>query len=227
MKDLSIIIPCYNYGKYLEECLKSVYNNDTKYTYTVFVIDDCSIDDSVDCINELKEKYDFEFFVNEYNMKQSKTRNEAIKKTNSKYILCLDADDKIPQNYIEENIKLLESGCDISYSNSKCFGDSDMEYNWPNYDFEILRRSPFIHCSAIYKKIVWDRCPYDETMIFGWEDYDFWLSAACNKFTFKKCNTTKLFYRIKNDGVSSSANNNLNTKIKPYLRNKYKGIYIG
>jgi glycosyltransferase involved in cell wall biosynthesis len=184
-------------------------------------------DVSVNIATKLKEKYEFSLIFNEKNIKQSKSRNIAISKSNSKYILCLDADDKIPNNYIEENIKTLELGYDISYNNSKCFGDSVVEYNWPEYDIHTLRRTPFIHCSAIYNRIVWCRSKYDERMNDGWEDYAFWLSAASNMFTFKKSNSTKLFYRIKNDGVSNSANNKLETTIKPYLRNKYKGFYLG
>jgi glycosyltransferase involved in cell wall biosynthesis len=152
MKDLAIIIPCYNYGKYLEECLESVFNNKTNYSFDVVVIDDCSTDDSVCVANKLKEKYNFELMVNENNYKLPKTRNVGINCIESKYVLCLDADDTIPTNYIEENIKTLEDGYDVSYNNSKCFGDSGVVYNWPEYDIEILRRTPFIHCSAIYRR---------------------------------------------------------------------------
>jgi glycosyltransferase involved in cell wall biosynthesis len=55
-------------------------------------------DVSVNIATKLKEKYEFSLIVNEKNIKQSKSRNIAISKSNSKYILCLDADDKIPNN---------------------------------------------------------------------------------------------------------------------------------
>jgi glycosyltransferase involved in cell wall biosynthesis len=184
MKDLAIIIPCYNYGIYLEECLSSIYRNVTKYSFDVVIVDDCSTDNSVEIARNLASIYDFDLVVSNTNNKQSKTRNIGISKTNSKYIMCLDADDKIPTNYIEENIKVLERGYDISYNNSKCFGDSDIEYDWPKYDFEILRRTPFVHCSAIYKRVVWNKSKYDERMDCGWEDFFYHPLLHNHRFSY-------------------------------------------
>jgi len=63
-------------------------------------------------------------------------------------------------------------------------------------------------------------------MIHGWEDYDFWLSAAKNGATFKKCNRTHLFYRQKANSMIVDTNSKLDTIVKPMLRVKHPGFYV-
>jgi GT2 family glycosyltransferase len=83
----------------------------------------------------------------------------------------------------------------------------------------------------MYKKIIWSTVSgYDESMIFGWEDYDFWLRAAKEGFNFKKCNSTFLYYRQGFSQFSQVHSNDNNIKmqnIKNYLRQKHKGFYLG
>lgn len=230
MDKLSIIIPCYNHGKYLQECLRSVQDNWLSIEREIIVVDDCSTDNSFDVVKSLSSIYNFKFYQTETNSKLSAVRNFGIKKSSGNLIVCLDSDDKLPPNYFQDNYNnILMYGVDVSYNNSLMFGSVNKEINWPEFNIELLKRSPFIHCASMYKKVIWEKSNYDELMITGWEDYDFWLNAAKAGFKFKKCNSTYLYYRQGDSNFSQvhiGPNDKLE-KIKKYLRNKHFGFYLG
>lgn len=54
--DLSVIIPVYNAAALLDRCLDSVFNQKTRYTYEVILVDDGSTDNSVELIKARNEK---------------------------------------------------------------------------------------------------------------------------------------------------------------------------
>jgi glycosyltransferase involved in cell wall biosynthesis len=234
---LEIIIPLYNLGHHLKECLTSVYNSESSLQFTVTIVDDCSTDDSLAVARKLAmELIDHpghrltSVYSNPKNVHLSATRNIALARTSSTLIICLDADDMIPPNYIEDNYKnILEHDVDISYTNSQCFGTSSQLLTWPEFSIDLIRESPFINCSAMYKRNVWDKAgPYDETMKLGWEDYDFWLSAAKRGFKFRKCNTTYLAYRQSESSMINTTNEQANQfKIREHLREKHPAFYRG
>ena len=112
---VSVIIPYFNDGKYIKESLQSV----SEQTYShieVILIDDGSTD-----ANSVREfdalKMDCLKKVKEINSGPSVARNLGIQQARGKYILPLDADDKIEPSYIEKAVKYLEkhSDCGIVY----------------------------------------------------------------------------------------------------------------
>ena len=54
---VSVIIPCYNYSKYIEICLLSVLSQRCDYNIEILISDDCSTDNSFNIINRIKNDY--------------------------------------------------------------------------------------------------------------------------------------------------------------------------
>lgn len=110
MKKVTLIIPVYNSEKYIGRCLDSI----LKQTYTNFeimVVNDGSKDKSQTIINKYKEKYpDKIISIEQENKGVAITRNESIKRANSKYIMFIDNDDYLDDNYIETFINTIEQG---------------------------------------------------------------------------------------------------------------------
>jgi len=197
---ISVIVPCYNYGHYLCDSIGSVLNQKliAPLQTEVIIVDDASTDQSFDLATEITRLFNNVHVIrNDKNSKVSFSRNVGIKQSTGQFLVCLDADDIIPSNYLQANYDtLIKNNVDISYSNSQCFGKSNKLYTWPEYDINNLRGFNFIHCAAMYNRKVWESVGgYDESFIYGVEDYDFWLMAAKNGFSFKKCNDTFLWYR--------------------------------
>lgn len=90
---LSIIIPVYNKEEYLEEVIKSIFEQSYE-DVEVICIDDCSTDNSLNKLKELSRTYSKLIILkNKINMGSGKTRNRGIKKAKGDYILFIDADD--------------------------------------------------------------------------------------------------------------------------------------
>lgn len=92
--DLTIIIPIYNVEKYVEQCLKSIINQKTKYTFKVILINDGSKDNSR-CIVEKYLNYDFIEIIDQENQGVYAARNVGLKNISSKYVMFVDSDDYI------------------------------------------------------------------------------------------------------------------------------------
>lgn len=90
-KILSLIIPVYNAGKYLESCLISVFSQ-WDNMLEVIIINDGSTDNSADIISKYSKIYDFKYF-SQNNSGISAVRNKGIESSTGDYIAFVDADD--------------------------------------------------------------------------------------------------------------------------------------
>lgn len=115
-KKVSVIIPNYNYAKYIIERIDSVLMQ-TYPIYELVILDDCSPDNSVEVINEKIEKIKTEypnlkvqFIINEKNsggcvFKQWKKGFDA---TTGDYIWIAEADDSAENDFVENLIKAFD-----------------------------------------------------------------------------------------------------------------------
>lgn len=108
----SIIIPVYNVEEYLDRCLKSILNQ-TYSNYEVIIVNDGSPDNS-DNIIKSYEKEDKRFKgYKKVNGGLSDARNYGLKYATGDYLIFIDADDYIENNYLEKVNDVLEKNKDI------------------------------------------------------------------------------------------------------------------
>lgn len=109
---VSIIIPVYNVGPYLSDCLSSVVKQ-TIPDIEVICIDDNSTDNSFTILEEWKQKDSkVKVIRNNTNRGQSYSRNVGLKEATGEYILFVDADDYIYDNLLNKVLSIAE-GRDI------------------------------------------------------------------------------------------------------------------
>lgn len=117
MKDISVIMPVYNKGDFLQKSISSVLNSTLK-NIEIICIDDASTDNSIQILKDIEKKDSRVLFLkNEQNYGVSYTRNKGIQHARGKYVFFLDADDFIEKNtleiYWEELEKNHAQGCFI------------------------------------------------------------------------------------------------------------------
>ncbi len=103
----------------------------------------------------------------------------GISHSRGKYILPVDADDKIRPIYIEKAVHYMESHtqCGIVYCKAEFFGARSGLWNLPKYSIEQMLLNNCIFVSALFKRTDWETVHgYDSNMKYGLEDYEFWLS---------------------------------------------------
>ena len=106
MTRISVVIPAYNAGKTIQECIESTLNNDYN-NFEVIVVDDRSTDDTKEIIGRINDDR-LRFFANETNCGASFTRNYGIKKSEGEIVLLLDADAYVKGDWIRKHAKLHE-----------------------------------------------------------------------------------------------------------------------
>ena len=182
---ISVIVPCYNQGQYLDEAVESVLAQ-TYQNFEIIIINDGSTEpESIEILkNYHKPKSKV---LHTSNQGVCRARNTAIESAQGKYILPLDADDKIAPTYLEKALKIIENNLDVGivYCETILFGaqegtstSSPLPKLFLGKDSlpEILLHNR-IHNSALYRKSDWQLVNgYNPNMVYGLEDYDFWLS---------------------------------------------------
>lgn len=179
MPKVSIIIPCYNQGKYVAEAINSALRQTFK-DIEIVCVNDGSTDNSVKTIKSFENKYkNFIFLNNEENRGVIYSRNFAIKNCNGTYILPLDADDIIEPTYVEKAVKILDNNPNIGivYCKAKIFGNYDKYWNLKPFNKSDILYENCIFCSAFFRKSDFIKIGgYNNNMKYGCEDYDLWLS---------------------------------------------------
>lgn len=105
---ISIIISVYNVEKYLDECLKSIFNQTYK-DMEVIIINDGSTDNSLTIINKYRKKYSNIVYIEQENKGLSDARNLGLSIAKGDYILYIDSDDYIDSQMLEFMIQKLET----------------------------------------------------------------------------------------------------------------------
>lgn len=229
---VSIIIPLYNQGAFIDETLMSV-SNQTYTELEIIIVDDGSTDEyTIFKIEELKHKgYRV---LSKQNGGLSSARNYGIANANGKYIVALDSDDKLHPDYIRLLVdKLDNSMCRIVYSRAMLFGNRNGLWMLPSYRIERLLKGNVIFCSAIFYRDDWLKVGgYDENIKKGLEDWDFWLSIielneklADGKQIIYRLNKPMFYYRIRKDSMLRSMDKNNKKEIIEYIYSKHKDLY--
>lgn len=141
---ISVIIPVYNTGKYLKECLESVFSQNME-KIEVICVDDGSTDDSYDILSGYASSCHPVKILKQTNQGLSCSRNNGVKKANGEYLYFLDSDDMLadgalPQMY--EQAKKYD--LDVLYIDGKTFFDSpDLENFFGGYKSSYARRKSF------------------------------------------------------------------------------------
>ena len=222
-KLVSIIIPCYNHGAFIREALESIsYPN--REEIEIIIVNDGSTD--AHTISVLKQLSEEGFYViNQVNQGLGKTRNNGIKQASGKYILPLDADNKILPVYLEKGIEILEANSRISvvYGDPILFGDKQGLAPVSDYNLQRLMTGNYIDACALYRKSAWKQVGgYDENMPYmGVEDWEFWLNLSFHGHKFYHLAEPSYYYRVANQSmIKKDTGPNFN-ELRFYIEKKH------
>lgn len=111
MLRLSFIVPFYNVEPYIEECIRSLYNQDIPHEeYEVICVDDCSPDGSRAIVERLQKEYPtLKLLIHTENKRQGGARNTGMKVAQGRYIWFVDSDDYIKPNCLEGLLEQAEN----------------------------------------------------------------------------------------------------------------------
>ncbi len=149
---ITIIIPVYNAEKYLDRCFKSILDNNYK-NLEIITVNDGSKDNSQNVIDEYQKKYPNMFFpIVQENQGIGMARNNALEKATGEYIMFIDNDDFIDNDYIDKHVKeLKEDDYEIVMSGYKRVNDKETEFSVHLEDYPWSRYVSIAPWGKLYK----------------------------------------------------------------------------
>lgn len=235
MKELvSVIITCYNHEKYIEQCLRSVYEQSYQ-NIELLVINDGSTDHSGEIIQKkLKDSpFDKTEYIAQENQGVCITRNRGLEWATGDFLLFVDSDNYLDEDYIEQLLKTaIKEDADIVYTDLVDVDTGEVFMSAEEFDLTSFLANNYIdNCSLIRRSKIGD-VEYD--LVLNRKklvDYDFFMNLILNSSAKPvKCSKTKLNYRVLQDSVSrvnSHGSDKYYYEVYLYILGKYVSAYPG
>ena len=154
MSSVDIIVPCYRYGRFLQECVQSVILQEGP-DVRVLIIDDCSPDNTPEVSRSLEISDSRVSYVRHArNQGHIATYNEGIEWASGDYMLLLSADDYLLPGALQRAITLMEANLDVvfTFGNALCRDEKGQtkttEVQKYYCDFPVIAGFDFIKASA-------------------------------------------------------------------------------
>jgi glycosyltransferase involved in cell wall biosynthesis len=179
---VSVITPCFNHGRPLSDCLESI-QAQTYPDVELIVIDDCSTEAETQAYVRRLEADDAVQVVRmPRNAGPSAARNRGIELATGRYVLPVDADNLLLPDAIERLVTQLQTAGEhvgFIYQNCQYFGNREDYFEPPVFNPFLLARENYIDTCALIDRSVFDLgFSYAEDIVFGHEDWDFFLALA-------------------------------------------------
>ena len=177
---ISVIIPCYNLGEYLDEAVASVLAQ-TYQDFEIVIVDDGSTDSAT---RGLLADYrrPRTRVIRTVHVGVSAARNLGIANTTGGYLCALDADDRLEPTYFEKAVPVLDADASIAFVSCwlRTFGDEEREWKPERCDLPaLLWENTVLTASLVRREAVVAAGGYDTGIpIQGFEDWDLWLTLA-------------------------------------------------
>jgi len=189
---VSVVIPCYNFSKYLKDAVHSLVGGETSLgtfeqqtfsAFEVIIVDDSSTDNTPKIISELVDDYKNirSIRLNRTVLERGKyagkptALNEGIKAAWGKYIVVLDADDMMETDRLQRMFEAIEENPNhIIYDNATLFNGSERGNSWTlsDYDFNKLIHKNIVHASIMFPREAWKKIGgYPARFRLGREDW--------------------------------------------------------
>lgn len=179
---VSVITPCFNHGRVLRECVDAI-RAQTYPDVQMIVVDDCSTDvDTRSYFDELEAGGAVEVLRMRRNGGPSVARNQGIARATGRYVLPVDADNLLLPDAIARLVMQIQAAGEhvgYIYQNLQYFGNREDYFEAPVYNPWLLTRQNYVDTCALIDREVFDLgVSYGEDIVFGHEDWDFFLQLA-------------------------------------------------
>ena len=224
---ISVIVPCYNQAQYLDECLQSVLDQ-TYQNWECIIVNDGSPDHTEEVAKKWLEKDPRFRYIDKENGGLSSARNIAIREAKGDWILPLDADDRIGNLYLELASLEFNKDYSIIYSEAEFFEGKKGRWNLCEFSVNEMAKQNCIFCSAFFRKSSWEKVRgYDINLIYGLEDWEFWISIIRKVSTnVYKIPEICFYYRVKNVSMIKNLNTDKRKFALDYISIKHVDFFV-
>lgn len=243
-KKCDVIIPVYNAPEWVKLCVYALMINTPKeYLGKVYLIDDKSNANTVDCLNNLKKKYKehIEIIKNHENLGFVKTSNKGMKLSDSKYVLLLNSDCLISKNTIPKLISHIDANSKIGLISPLANNAANLTlkmydgFSYTQMDALLEKKFPKMNfdactivgnCLMITRKCIDEVGYFDEAYGMGYgEETDYHFRALSKGFEAKVAIDTYVFHKAEASFGTSEAKNERIARNRDLFFSRWGGQY--
>jgi GT2 family glycosyltransferase len=177
---VSVIIPCYNLGEYLNEAVDSVLSQ-TYQDFEIVIVDDGSTDAATQALLADYRRPGTRV-IHAAHAGVSAARNVAIAHTSGAYLCALDADDRLEPTYFEKAVPVLDANPVVAFVSCwlRAFGAEEFDWKPERCDLpRLLWEDTVLTASLLRREALVAVGGYDTEMpVQGAEDWDLWLTLV-------------------------------------------------
>lgn len=225
MPAVSIVIPCYNGGRFLEALLGSI-ERQTFRDFETILIDDGSTDAAT--IETLKNLPSWVNVIRQENRGLSGARNTGFRAAKADIVLPLDCDDTLEPEHLAETVPvLLGAPADVGfvYTDQRLTGDAGgiSEHFFNRYDQLFVNRMSYC---LLLRKQAWRKAGgYDEKMRDGYEDWEFNIRLGKSGYRGIKVAKPLLNYTVASTGMLMSKSSQKHAGLWLGMRRRHRELY--
>ncbi len=222
---VSIVIPCYNPGEWVKDAIDSARTQTYSHVEIVVVNDGTSEPESLVHLRTASAHADV--CVEQQNLGLPAARNAGFRAAHGKWVLPLDADDRIAPDYVAECVSARRQFSEAAfiYTDCKVFGEQKYTEELPEYNlYNLLDRNTLTYAALISKED-WEHAGgYDESMRLGYEDWEFWLRMGALGRFGRRVPRPLFHYRKRGRSLFSVALEH-HDSILAYIRSRHPELY--
>jgi glycosyltransferase involved in cell wall biosynthesis len=210
---VSVIVPSYRQAAFLNDAVTSIRLQTYKEIQLILV---CGDKESEDEANRIAERFKTEEIYVTLRILygaawgRADALNQGIEWATGTYVLCLDADDVLEPTAIEKLIAATPRGEEftITTCDLQKFGDSSDALTLGPYFPKNMLEGCYLLTSSLFTRALWKAIGGFKPVMFGYEDWEFWISAQAWTPFVSKVNERLFRYRIHGENGSNFCRRN-------------------
>jgi glycosyltransferase involved in cell wall biosynthesis len=222
--DVTVVIPCFNHGRFLAEAVASALGQRGGPPGVVVVDDGSTEAETEEALEALPAEVEL---VRQANAGPAAARNAGIERSGTPLLLMLDADDRLTPEAIETLRGPLERHPEVGYCYGvmRLFGEWSGEIRFPDFDpYRLLYRSIAGASLGLVRRRAWEEAGRFDPSVGGYEDWDFCLGALEHGWVGLQVPEVTLEYR-KHEHSGQFEHRRRYRQTYRRLREKHAGLY--
>lgn len=227
MSKVTVVIPCYNLGQYLDEAVDSVLAQ-TYQDFEIIIVNDGSTDEFTNTLLSNYDKPKTRVLTTE-NQGLPSARNNGILLSTGEYVCCLDADDKYHPEFLEKTVKVLNDDATKKFGFvttwMELFGEKSGILETSDYKPYVLSFANVVHVASLFRKECWTKKGGYSTNLVGYQDWDFWIYLIADGYQWHCIHIPLFCYRVRPNSMITNSNKCRYSIYKQIIENN-KDFYL-
>jgi glycosyltransferase involved in cell wall biosynthesis len=225
---VSTVVPCFNHGRYLTQCVDAILDQDYGEV-EVIVVDDASTDPStLRTLEDIGSRDRVRVIRQPENLGPSAARNRAIAHARGRFVLPVDSDNILLPGAIASLVEQLQAASEqvhYIYPNCQYFGTRDDYFQPPSFNLALLLAGNYCDTCSLIDRALFDAgFRYAEDILLGHEDWDFVLGLAACGIRGEPAQSATLLYR-KHGFTRSDAVEHAKTSFREEITGRHRELY--